>query len=108
MVVAKVVAGAWLPIWSILERRWTRTIALQPNAPSWPAGLFVGLALVTRGEIGLLILNLAQGEGLVTEEAFGVGIWAVVLSTLLGPIGVGRLLQTRMAEWVIRGPWGID
>ncbi|KAB5590292.1 hypothetical protein CTheo_6273 [Ceratobasidium theobromae] len=103
MVVAKVVAGAWLPFWGLIASRSSSPL----TAPSWPAGLFVGLALVTRGEIGLLILNIAQSKGLVSEEAFGVGIWAVVLSTLLGPIGVGRLLQTRVAEWVIGGPWGI-
>ncbi|QRV78442.1 Sodium/hydrogen exchanger family [Ceratobasidium sp. AG-Ba] len=107
MVVAKVAAGAWLPIWSVLERR-LGSSDLQPHGPSWPAGLFVGLALVTRGEIGLLILNIAQSGGLVTEEAFGVGIWAVVLSTLLGPVGVGRLLQTRVAVWVAGGPWGMN
>ncbi|CAE6517183.1 unnamed protein product [Rhizoctonia solani] len=104
MVVAKVLAGAWLPIWSTLEQR---LHPRSPATPSWPAGLFVGLALVTRGEIGLLILNIAQAEGLVNEEIFGVGIWAVVLSTLLGPIGVGRLLQTRVAGYVVGGSWGI-
>ncbi|KAG9123733.1 Hsp70 ATPase ssc1, partial [Ceratobasidium sp. 392] len=108
MVFAKIAAGAWLPVWAVLERRLGRATVSQRSSPSWPAGLFVGLALVTRGEIGLLILNLAEGEGLITEEAFGVGIWAVVLSTLLGPIGVGRLLQTRVAQWVVGGPWGLN
>ncbi|KAG8762449.1 Hsp70 ATPase ssc1 [Ceratobasidium sp. 428] len=108
MVFAKIAAAAWLPIWSIVERRSEGTVVSHQSAPSWPAGLFVGLALVTRGEIGLLILNLAESKGSVTEEAFGVGIWAVVLNTLIGPIGVGRLLQTKMAEWVIGGPWGMN
>ncbi|KAF8603725.1 hypothetical protein BDV93DRAFT_606700 [Ceratobasidium sp. AG-I] len=107
MVLAKVAAGGWLPIWTTAERRIQKTTTVLPAAPSWPAGLFVGFALVTRGEIGLLILNLAEGEELVSEEAFGVGIWAVVLNTLLGPMGVGRLLQTRAVEWVVGGPWGI-
>ncbi|GAB1521260.1 hypothetical protein RhiTH_004352 [Rhizoctonia solani] len=106
MVVAKVLAGAWLPLWATFEHL-VHPHSQVRSTPSWPAGLFVGFALVTRGEIGLLILNIAQAEGLVGEEAFGVGIWAVVLSTLLGPIGVGRLLQTRMANWIIGGPWGI-
>ncbi|KAF8754746.1 Sodium/hydrogen exchanger family [Rhizoctonia solani] len=106
MVVAKVLAGAWLPLWATFEHL-VHPHSQAHSTPSWPAGLFVGFALVTRGEIGLLILNIAQAEGLVGEEAFGVGIWAVVLSTLLGPIGVGRLLQTRMANWIIGGPWGI-
>ncbi|KAF8714474.1 Sodium/hydrogen exchanger family, partial [Rhizoctonia solani] len=106
MVVAKVLAGAWLPLWATFEHL-VHPHSQARSTPSWPAGLFVGFALVTRGEIGLLILNIAQAEGLVGEEAFGVGIWAVVLSTLLGPIGVGRLLQTRMANWIIGGPWGI-
>ncbi|KAL5639816.1 hypothetical protein ACGC1H_006404 [Rhizoctonia solani] len=107
MVVAKVLPGMWLPIWATLEQRLRPHKSVSPVTPSWPAGLFVGLALVTRGEIGLLILNIAQGEGLVGEEAFAVGIWAVVLSTLIGPIGVGRLLQTGVANWIIGGTWGL-
>ncbi|KAH7337533.1 Cation/H+ exchanger, partial [Rhizoctonia solani] len=106
MVVAKLLPGAWLPVWAAFERRLRPRNSVSPITPSWPAGLFVGLALVTRGEIGLLILNLAQAQGLVGEEAFAVGIWAIVLSTLLGPIGVGRLLQTGVANWIIGGTWG--
>ncbi|CAE6422006.1 unnamed protein product [Rhizoctonia solani] len=107
MVVAKILAGGWLPIWAILERRFYLRGSVRSATPSWPAGLFVGLALVTRGEIGLLILNIAQAEGTVSEEAFSVGIWAVILSTLLGPIGVGRLLQTRVGSNVVEGAWGV-
>ncbi|KAG8731357.1 Hsp70 ATPase ssc1 [Ceratobasidium sp. 423] len=107
MVTAKILPGGWLPVWAAFERRLRAQNSVTAVTPSWPAGLFVGLALVTRGEIGLLILNIAQAEGLVGEDAFAVGIWAVVLSTLLGPIGVGRLLQTRVAGWVIGGTWGL-
>ncbi|KAF8685123.1 Sodium/hydrogen exchanger family [Rhizoctonia solani] len=116
MIVAKLLAGGWLPIWAALERRWPlRRISDQeslseatPSAsPAWPAGMLVGLALVTRGEIGLLILNIAKAQELVGDEGFSVGIWAVVLSTLVGPIGVGTLLRTRAVNWIIRGPWGL-
>ncbi|KAJ1301187.1 hypothetical protein OPQ81_003598 [Rhizoctonia solani] len=107
MVAGKILPGAWLPVWAAVERRVRPRSSTRSVTPSWPAGLFVGLALVTRGEIGLLILNIAEAEGLVGKEAFAVGIWAVVLSTLIGPIGVGRLLQTRVASWVIGGTWGL-
>jgi Kef-type K+ transport system membrane component KefB len=115
MVMAKLLAGGWLVIWGALERLSLRRASDQatlsgtvlPSTPSWPAGLLVGLALVTRGEIGLLILNIAKAQELVTEEGFSVGIWAVVLSTLIGPIGVGTLLRTQAINWIIRGPWGV-
>ncbi|KAH7337564.1 Sodium/hydrogen exchanger family-domain-containing protein [Rhizoctonia solani] len=110
MVIAKLLAGAWLPIWAALERRFFALDHVRASeiAPSWPAGLLVGLALVTRGEIGLLILNIAEAQALVSEESFAVGIWAVVLSTLIGPVGVGTILRSRASNWVIRGPWGLS
>ncbi|KAF8752381.1 Sodium/hydrogen exchanger family [Rhizoctonia solani] len=84
MIVAKLLAGGWLPVWAELERRWPlRCIRDQeslseptPSAtPAWPAGMLVGLALVTRGEIGLLILNIAKAREVVHDEGFSVGIW---------------------------------
>ncbi|KAJ1305233.1 hypothetical protein OPQ81_000262 [Rhizoctonia solani] len=71
MIIAKILAGGWLPIWGILGTWFRPSHPAHTAAPSWPAGLFVGLALVTRGEIGLLILNIAQVEGLLREESFG-------------------------------------
>lgn len=59
--------------------------------------LFVGIAMVARGEIGLLIAQVAHGDAstpaLLGDDAFLVCIWATLLCTLVAPIGVGLLLR---------------
>lgn len=48
---------------------------------------FLGLALVARGEIGLLISQIAYTEaGLLSSDAFLVTTWAIVLCTVIGPV----------------------
>ena len=72
--------------------------------------LLVGLAMVARGEIGFLIASLSQSSGTLIlkhrdetstkyfgEEIFLVIVWAVVICTIVGPLGVGiivRLMRT--------------
>ncbi|KAM0755710.1 hypothetical protein T439DRAFT_320422 [Meredithblackwellia eburnea MCA 4105] len=54
--------------------------------------LFLGLSLVPRGEIGLLVLQLANSRdlGLLTDQsAYLVGVWAVIGCTVLGSLLVG-------------------
>ena len=61
----------------------------------------MGSAMVARGEIGLLIAQIAKngsehesnGEGLLSDEAFLVCIWAILLCTLVGPISVGFVIR---------------
>lgn len=79
----------------------------QGRAPHIPAAI-ISLAMIARGEIGFLIASLSFGANTLTvqsaasvrydkiasnEELFLVIIWAVVLSTLLGPIGVGIVVR---------------
>jgi hypothetical protein len=69
--------------------------------------------MTTRGEIGFLIAAVAQSTGvLMPEEVYLVVVWAIVLCTLLGPIGIGvtvRKIQ-RVKENVedadVLGTWG--
>ena len=78
-----------------------KSIAGQFRA-SVPAAVFMGVAMVSRGEIGLLIAQLARGNGsggeerLLGGEAFSVCIWAILVCTLIGPIGTG----------IVVGRWG--
>ncbi|KAK0539489.1 hypothetical protein OC834_000044 [Tilletia horrida] len=87
------------------------------DVPAWPAAFFVGASLISRGEIGYLIINLANNVGnasekdggvaLLSAEAFAVGIWAITLNTLVGPLVVGIMLQSAaVREAVCRGRWG--
>ena len=79
-----------------------RTIAKPPHS----IALLVGFAMIARGEIGFLIGSLSQSSGTLTlqlpdrsddsvsgEEIFLVVVWAVVLCTITGPIGVGIMVR---------------
>lgn len=60
----------------------------------WAAATLLGMAMVARGEIGLLIIQLGRNDtDFVSEEAFLVCIWAIVLNTIIGPLSVGVLLR---------------
>ncbi|OCH84520.1 hypothetical protein OBBRIDRAFT_829433 [Obba rivulosa] len=73
---------------------------------------FIGLAMVARGEIGLLIAQIARGRsdssantmGLLGDEAFLVCIWAILLCTIVGPISVGILVR-RAGNSLVTGNW---
>ncbi len=81
--------------------------AIEATVPRYPA-LIISLAMVARGEIGFLIASLSSSSGTLTlkplptdsgnnlstgQEVFLVIIWAVVLCTLIGPIGVGLTVR---------------
>ncbi len=75
------------------------TTALGQLTVSLPAAIFMGVSMVSRGEIGLLIAQLARGNnssgerGLLGDEAFSVCIWAILVCTLVGPIGTGIVVR---------------
>jgi hypothetical protein len=76
------------------------------TGPPHSMALLVGLAMVARGEIGFLIASLSQSSGTLTlrrknnienessgEELFLVIVWAVVICTIVGPLGVGIIVR---------------
>ena len=78
---------------------------------------FIGAAMVSRGEIGLLIAQIARNgstpasdgtvsddSGLLSEEGFLVCIWAILLCTLVGPICVGMIIRKNRHR-VTAGVW---
>jgi hypothetical protein len=108
----------------IVEPSLTNKKILSPN-PTKPVSLYpasiLGLAMVARGEIGFLISSLAESKGIFGEangEIFLVVTWAIVLCTIIGPIGVGllvrrlkRLEKQREADGGGRdvlGVWGVS
>lgn len=105
------------------------------NSPSPPKPfslhppLILALAMCARGEIGFLISGVAESNGIfsVTGEAsqepsdiFLVVTWAIVLCTILGPLGVGlsvrrvKKLQARKNKQQegtgrdVLGVWGVE
>ncbi|KAK5735818.1 hypothetical protein LTR17_007828 [Elasticomyces elasticus] len=136
MLIGKVIVGFWIPAWSActkpqmlaqtgdipldeetsaassgggsegneLSRQTTRQAAV--GASLYP-GLLLGMAMVARGEIGLLIVEIGYNNTpYVSRAGFLTAIWAILLNTILGPVAVG-LLISRKGEDIGRGAWGL-
>ncbi|KAH7360618.1 Sodium/hydrogen exchanger family-domain-containing protein [Rhexocercosporidium sp. MPI-PUGE-AT-0058] len=67
----------------------------------YPATM-LGTAMTARGEIGFLIASLAETTGLFSpsgepssesSEIYLVVTWAIVLCTVIGPLGIGTLVK---------------
>ncbi|CAO3697338.1 unnamed protein product [Umbelopsis ramanniana] len=77
-----------------------------PDEHSILAAVLLGTSMIARGEVGLLIANLAYSEGgPLHQESFLVCIWAILICTVIGPVGVGTLARHRHSR-IISGHWG--
>jgi hypothetical protein len=65
--------------------------------------------LLARGEIGLLIIQIGLNETpFLTNKGFAIGVWAIVLNTVIGPVMVGILLK-RVGPRIARDVrWGVQ
>ena len=133
MLVAKLIVGIWVPIWSIIEHdpKKAKTAPQQhtnsdtdysleatassPYSPSRnaalkssiPPAILLGMAMVARGEIGLLIVEIGYNNTTyVTSEGFITAIWAILLNTIIGPIFVGLWIKYNGGT-IGKGPWGL-
>lgn len=101
----------------------TMTPRISKPLSLYPAAM-LGTAMTARGEIGFLIASLAETTGLFSpsgepstqsSEIYLVVTWAIVLCTIIGPLGIGTLakrvkrLQKERAEArsVVMDPLGI-
>ncbi|RMZ38380.1 CPA2 familytransporter [Aspergillus flavus] len=122
MVVAKFVVGIWIPVWKHLP--WTKSKADKTSkesssAPDVPietpkdnasmlSALLLGSAMVARGEIGLLIIEIGYNSTeYVSEEGFITGVWAILLNTIIGPVTVGLLVKF-YGKRIEEGEWGLQ
>jgi Kef-type K+ transport system membrane component KefB len=133
MLVAKLVVGVWIPIWSIASHDPKKAkegphqstnsgtgyaleaTASSPYSPSRGAALnsstspalLLGMAMVARGEIGLLIVEIGfNNTSYVSSEGFITAIWAILLNTIIGPILVGLWIKSK-GGLISKGPWGL-
>ncbi|KAB8068820.1 Sodium/hydrogen exchanger [Aspergillus leporis] len=129
MIFAKFVVGGWIPFWNFLSPKslLKRKTSDEANEFTGEAtcdsgqhtgkikrvtaslsGLLLGSAMVARGEIGLLIIEIGYNEtSYVSEDGFIIGVWAILLNTIIGPVAVGLLVKyygKRIAE----GEWGLQ
>lgn len=74
---------------------------------TWAPATLLGMAMVARGEIGLLIIQIGLNQTpFMSETAFITAAWAIVLNTIIGPIGVGILLG-KLGSQICDDPrWG--
>ncbi|OGM40408.1 putative Na+/H+ antiporter [Aspergillus bombycis] len=97
--------------------------SLPPKPKSLYPASILGLAMVSRGEVGYLIASLAESKGIFgtsssggSSETYLVIVWAISLCTLFGPICVGTLVKRVQSLQKMRvdrggegplGLWGI-
>ncbi|CAI6333939.1 unnamed protein product [Periconia digitata] len=96
----------------------SKPVSIQP-------ALILACAMVARGEIGFLISAVAESNGVFSptsgdssseSELFLVVTWAIVLCTVLGPLGVGLTVRRvkkmqdarRDGGRDVLGVWGVD
>ncbi|RHZ58994.1 hypothetical protein CDV55_102781 [Aspergillus turcosus] len=131
MVVAKFAVGIWLPLWKYApllrpSKRKELSLSKEENGEqelqndsrekdgrshsntTWLSGLLLGSAMVARGEIGLLIIEIGYNEtSYVSEDAFITGVWAILLNTIVGPMAVGLLVKY-YGKRIGGGEWGLQ
>jgi len=133
MLVAKFLVGLWIPIWSVASHdpkqsrenlpqsdgaegdNTLEATASKPHSPTRTAALksslspalLLGMAMVARGEIGLLIVEIGYNNtSYVSSEGFITAIWAILLNTIIGPIFVGLWIKKK-GDAIGKGPWGL-
>lgn len=106
-----------------------RNSSNPPKPLSIHPPLILALAMCARGEIGFLISGVAESNGIFStsdtttdepSDIFLVVTWAIVLCTIIGPLGVGlsvrrvKKLQKRKnkqqegAGRAVLGVWGVE
>jgi hypothetical protein len=97
-----------------ISKNTLKPLSLHPAA-------ILGCAMVSRGEIGFLISSLADSNEIFSsggnDDIFLIVTWAIVLCTVVGPVGVGllvkRLKRLEMARDAggggrdVLGVWGV-
>ena len=81
------IVGIWLPAWDLSTHK--RTFSGQTGfsiSDLWPPGM-LGAAMVARGEIGLLIVEIGVNHtSYVSNAGFYTAVWAILLNTIVGRV----------------------
>jgi Kef-type K+ transport system membrane component KefB len=133
MLFCKLIVGVWIPIWSVIQHDQKevqkgsqednveengQTLDRSPSSSypssrsavlksSFSPALLLGMAMVARGEIGLLIVEIGYNNtSYVSSDGFITAIWAILLNTIIGPLFVGFLIRSK-GDAIGTGPWGL-
>lgn len=128
MLIGKLLVGIWIPIRDCVVKKRvkvedeenkkskTKYTFSKPNKESWIAGLILGSAMLARGEIGVLILQVSlttsqsnsgssNAISVMDNETYLIGIWAVAWNTIIGPVAFGQLVKF-FGQSIIDSQWG--
>ncbi|KAK3399749.1 Cation/H+ exchanger [Sordaria brevicollis] len=113
MAVGKLIVGLVVPLWDFVANRKMpppeKALMTPPAKRNWAPSLFLGTAMVARGEIGLLIIQIGLNETPhLSRKAFVIAVWAIVLNTVIGPVSVGTLLNRFGSAVAEDHRWGIQ
>ncbi|KAH6857093.1 Sodium/hydrogen exchanger family-domain-containing protein [Chaetomium sp. MPI-CAGE-AT-0009] len=112
MVFAKLIVGIVVPVWDFISPRIKKRSSEKTTGnatASWAPATLLGACMVARGEIGLLIIQIGLNETpFLTQKAFIIGVWAIVLNTIIGPVLVGILLKRAGASIARDARWGVQ
>ncbi|KAF2176053.1 Sodium/hydrogen exchanger [Zopfia rhizophila CBS 207.26] len=107
MMLGKVAVGFVVPLWDIFTSPRGSSIRATVRDAFWPS-MLLGFAMVARGEIGLLVVQIGLNKTpYLSEAAFITAVWAIVLNTIIGPVTVGFLVKYK-AQVIADGRWGIQ
>ena len=126
MLLGKVLVGSWIVIWEVFhpsqevqkgqssgsdsekqESKSGNKSFMGKVKPALEPALLLGMAMVARGEIGLLIVEIGYNNtSYVSEAGFITAIWAILLNTIIGPVAVGMLVKYRGTK-IGEGAWGL-
>ncbi|WWC60715.1 uncharacterized protein I303_103291 [Kwoniella dejecticola CBS 10117] len=106
MLLGKLACGIWLVVWIKPKRSTTRGGDVISFSSSWKGAVFLGSAMVARGEIGLLISQIAYNTHtpLLKEDEFLIVNWGIILCTIIGPLSVGWTIR-RWGRGIMDGGW---
>jgi Kef-type K+ transport system membrane component KefB len=108
MVFAKMAVGLFVPMWDACTRRPRLPLGALLRTTAKPA-ILLGLAMVPRGEIGLLIIQIGFNQTpFLSEDAFVTAAWAIVLNTIIGPAALGLMLRWYGHEAAADERWGLQ
>ena len=83
---------------------------LAGYAPWWYDGnkLLIGVAMVPRGEVGLIFAQMGLASGALGRPEFGAVMIVVVVTTMLSPPWLARIVRARSGTGEIASEPGID
>lgn len=60
--------------------------------------MIIGLGMIPRGEVGLIFASVGKSLGVVDDKVYAITVIVVVLTTLLPPIFLGKLIKANNAN----------